>query len=50
MKFYHQLLQKPGVPAVSFITSGKQMNNNYAPYFNIVNYVIYSYIELAWDE
>ena len=44
MKFYHQLLEKRDAGAVFWIIPGKQMTNNYSPCFNIINYVIPSYI------
>ena len=38
------------VLAVFLFTPEKEMSNNYAPCFNIANYVISSYSERSWDE
>ena len=47
---YHQLLKKCDVKAIFLITSGEQMNNNYGPCFNKINFLLPSYVELPWDE
>ena len=51
MKPFHQQLQKRGVSSIFCISSGKQMNNNYAPCFNKIEFVVIgTYIELPCFE
>ena len=45
------MIKKNDLLAVFLINSGKQMSNNYAPYFSIFNLVVIpSYIELPWSK
>ena len=39
MKFHHHLFRKRSVHEIYLITSGKQMSNNYAHGFNIIDFV-----------
>ena len=39
IKFHRRLLKKRVVQAIFLITLGKQMSNNYGPYFNRNDFV-----------